>query len=61
MEYGEIVKIVDGFYADAANARVPILYALMWAKNKVSGATAEELDAQAAKMRANYAAKEPDR
>lgn len=36
---GEIIKVVDGFYSDVANARIPIVDAMTWAKKKVNGAT----------------------
>jgi hypothetical protein len=51
LTYDEISKVVDAFYADAANARVPITFALAWAKRKVSGDTVTQLDALAANFR----------
>ena len=54
----EIAKVVDGFYLDAANVRVPIVFALTWARRKVSGASESELNTLAAQYRTRYAGKE---
>jgi hypothetical protein len=61
MKIAEIVAVVDGFYADAANARLPVPLALVWAKKKIFGASEQELDRTAASLRRAYAAKETDR
>lgn len=51
----EIVAILDMFYSDQSNARVPIFYALVWAKKKIDGADVRELDDFAAKLRRTVA------
>jgi hypothetical protein len=51
VSYKEMVAILDTFYSDQSNARVPIFYALVWAKKKTDGANVRELDDFAAKLR----------
>jgi len=48
---GEIADVIDQFFADAANRSVPILGALSWAKQKMSGADAAALESLAATLR----------
>jgi hypothetical protein len=49
---GEIVKLLDRFYDDPANADVPVVLALTYAKHKVEGATPAQLEEGAANLRA---------
>lgn len=49
--YGEGVKLLDQFYDDPANADVPVVYALVYAKAKVEGHTPAELQTIAAGLR----------
>ena len=48
---GEAVAVLDSFYADAANARVPVMLALRWAKLKIEGGSPESLDSLASFLR----------
>ena len=53
----EVAKVVDGFYSDAANVRVPVFWTLIWAKRKVAGDSVADLDKMAAQFRAVFADK----
>jgi hypothetical protein len=55
MTFGEIRTALDAFYADASNVRIPVLFAHVWLKHKVGGASPQELDAEAAKFRRMFA------
>jgi hypothetical protein len=50
----EIVRVIDDFYEDAANAQIPVVCAYFWAGEKIGGATKEQLDKSAAHNRARY-------
>jgi hypothetical protein len=50
---GEIVKGLDQFYEDPANASIPVPFAMKLFARKVSGASAEDLAARTAELRRN--------
>jgi hypothetical protein len=49
--YLEVAKALDSFYSDSLNARIPVIDVLRLVKNKSDGASAEQLDTQAAALR----------
>jgi|ERR1035438_6235097 hypothetical protein len=48
---GEIQKELDAFFADAANAPIPIVRALAWVSSKSRGASREQLDIELSLLR----------
>lgn len=51
---GEVANVITDFYKDSANVNIPVFVAFQYARNKIAGATKEELDKLAASMRAAY-------
>ena len=43
---GEVMKLIDEFYADAANARIPLSNAIEWTGAKIRGVSAAKLTKQ---------------
>ena len=49
--YEELIQQIDAFYADAANANLPIVYARLYTVRKMNGYTPKELQDYAAALR----------
>ena len=52
--FGEMAKAVDVFYSDSLNLRVPVVYAMMWVKNKHDGDPPKLLEEYAAALRSRF-------
>jgi len=49
---GEYVESLDKFYAEPMNRKIPIVFAMNWAKKKAGGASETELNEYEARCRA---------
>jgi hypothetical protein len=47
----DIVQGIDAFYEDRTNVKVPILFSYLYVMTKIKGASQQELDAMAARLR----------
>jgi hypothetical protein len=50
----EISAMIDTFYEDAANVRIPVLTAYIWAAKKINGVANEELEELIAQLRRQF-------